>query len=166
LEGERGAAKLGIGGGGEGGGVHASDAAEESAVKGFCGCTVFGGARHKGPDFGSIGENGGDERVKEAAHEGGCGDAEFAAAGVEGVEGALASGVEVGGGSGDATCVVEGDAKIAVGIGDSDGGAAKVPSGSVGWGGSAGGGWAGWVENHHFCFCKVNIELGGEAERV
>ena len=39
LEGEGAAAKLGIGGGGEGGGVHASDAAEEAAVEGFGGFT-------------------------------------------------------------------------------------------------------------------------------
>ena len=77
----------------------------------------------------------------------------------------MAGGVEVGGGGGDATCAVEGDAKIAVGVRHSDRGAAKGPGGGGGWGGGAGSG--GWVEINNFCcFCEVDIELGGEAEQV
>ena len=69
------------------------------------------------------------------------------------MEGALASGVEVGGSHGETTYVMEGDAKVAVGVGDSDGGVAKVPGGG-GWGvGGVGGGGAGRVEDHNFCFC-------------
>ena len=80
MEGEGGAAKFSVRGGGEGGGVHASDAAEEAAVESFGSVTSYRGAGGKGPDFGGIGEDGGDEGVEEAAHEGWCGDAKLGAA--------------------------------------------------------------------------------------
>ena len=58
-------------------------------------------------------------------------------AAVEGVECAFAGSKKVGGSRTDASAAVEGDAKVAVMVGDSDGGAAKEPGGvGVGSGGA------------------------------
>ena len=59
-EGEGSAAKLGISGSGEGGVVHAGDAAQERAVEDFsCSCGL-GGAWGERPDLTSIGKDRGD----------------------------------------------------------------------------------------------------------
>ena len=101
-EGEGRASKLSVGGGGEGGGVHASSAAQKVAVEDLCCCCGLGSAWGKGPDLAGVGEDGGDEGVEQLAEGGRGGDAELSAASVQGVQGALASSVEVGGGGGNA----------------------------------------------------------------
>ena len=116
-EGEGRAAEFSIGGGIQGGGVHASDAAQESAVECFGSSGGFGSAWGKGPDLTGIGEDRGDEGVKETAKSGRGGDVELGAAPVQGMQGALASRVEVGGGGGDALFGVEGNAQVTIGVG-------------------------------------------------
>lgn len=160
VEGEGCAPKLGIGGGVEGGGVHASNAAEKVAVEGLCGCCGFGGAWGKCPYFAGVGEDGRDEGVKELAEGGGGGDAELSAAAVQGMQRTLASSVEMGRGGGDAFLGVKCDAQVAVGVGGGDGGGAKVPVG----GGGARWGWR--VEHYDLRFGKVDVQLGGEAKGV
>jgi hypothetical protein len=159
-EGEGRAAEFSIGGGIQGGGVHASDAAQESAVECFGSSGGFGSAWGKGPDLTGIGEDRGDEGVKETAKSGRGGDVELGAAPVQGMQGALASRVEVGGGGGDALFGVEGNAQVTIGVGGGDRGGAKVPSGG------GGAGWAGWVEHHNLSLGQVDVELGGDAEGV
>ena len=52
-------------------------------MESFGSMTSCGGAGGKGPDFGGIGEDGKDEGVEEAAHEGWCGEAKLGAAKVK-----------------------------------------------------------------------------------
>jgi hypothetical protein len=108
--GEGGAAKFSIHSGVQGGVVHASYALHEAAVEDFK--VVEGGdcTRGKGPGFTCIWKDGGDQRVKELAHNAGGVNLVFCTPTVEGVESAFSSGKEVGGGRTDASAAVEDNA--------------------------------------------------------
>jgi hypothetical protein len=77
-------------------------------------CCRLGSAWGERPDLTGVGEDGGDKGVKEVAEGGRGGNMQLGAAAVQGVQGALPSGVQVGGGCGDAFLSMEGDAQVAV----------------------------------------------------
>ena len=115
MVGEGAAAKFAIHSEVGGGVVHASNAFEEAAVECFkvSEGTVWGEA----PGFAGVGEDWGNEGVKELAHDAGGVYLVFGTTAVKGVEGTLASSKKMGGGFADAIVSMEDNTKIAVMVG-------------------------------------------------
>jgi hypothetical protein len=139
--------------------MHARYTFKKSAVKDFKLFEGGGSAGCMGPCLTCVGQDGGNEGIKELANRVRGVEAQLRAPTVQREEGALASGEQVGGGIFDTKVAVKGYAEVAIASGDGDRGCAKGP-------GVGGGGGIKGIENHNVCFGEVDTELGRETERV